>query len=78
MIVDIPVGLVAALFAGAISGLSGFGYAPASVPLLMLVLGPATVVVVLSLVGFVSRGSLLGSRWDASTNHNPLRERPAQ
>lgn len=47
----LPIALLAALFAGAISGMSGFGYALVSVPLLLLVFEPATVVVVVSFLG---------------------------
>lgn len=47
----LPIALLAALFAGAISGLSGFGYALVSVPLLLLAFEPATVVVVVSFLG---------------------------
>jgi uncharacterized membrane protein YfcA len=47
----IAVALIAAVLAGFISGLSGFGYALVSVPLLLLVFEPTTVIVVLAFVG---------------------------
>lgn len=55
--------LVAALLAGAVSGLSGFGYALVSVPLLMLVFDPATVVVVLSFVGVFANALVVLDSW---------------
>lgn len=51
MTVEIAVALAAAVLAGAISGLSGFGDALVSVPLLLLIFEPSTVVVILSLFG---------------------------
>lgn len=63
--VEILVGIVAALLAGAISGLSGFGYALVSVPLLMLVFDPATVVVVLSLIGIPVNVLVVLDSWRA-------------
>jgi len=47
----IAVALLAALLAGAITGLSGFGYALVSVPLLLTVYEPTTVIVVLAFIG---------------------------
>ena len=51
MSTEVLVALLAALLAGTVSGLSGFGYALVSVPLLLLVFDPATVIVVLSFIG---------------------------
>lgn len=51
MSTTIAVGLLAALLAGSISGLSGFGYALVSVPLLLTVYEPTTVIVVLAFIG---------------------------
>lgn len=51
MSTTIVVALLAALLAGSISGLSGFGYALVSVPLLLIVFDPTTVIVVLAFIG---------------------------
>lgn len=51
MSITIAVALLAALLAGSISGLSGFGYALVSVPLLLIVYEPTTVIVVLAFIG---------------------------
>lgn len=62
---EILVALLAAFLAGAVSGLSGFGYALVSVPLLLLVFDPATVVVVLSLVGIPVNVLVILDSWRA-------------
>lgn len=49
--VALPVALLAAVLAGAVSGLGGFGYALVSVPPLLLVFDPTTVIVIVSVVG---------------------------
>lgn len=51
MSTTVAVALLAALLAGSISGLSGFGYALVSVPLLLTVYDPPTLIVVLAFVG---------------------------
>lgn len=51
MSATITIALLAALLAGSISGLSGFGYALVSVPLLLVVFEPTTVIVVLAFIG---------------------------
>lgn len=53
MSLSIGIALVAALLAGAVSGLSGFGYALVGAPLLLLVFEPTTVVVTLASVGII-------------------------
>lgn len=51
IVLALPAALLAALLAGSISGLSGFGYALVSVPLLLIVFEPTTVIVALSFIG---------------------------
>lgn len=65
MLATLVVALVAAFLAGTVSGLSGFGYALVSVPLLLLVFDPATVVVVLSLIGIPVNVLVVLDSWRA-------------
>ncbi|MPZ88053.1 MAG: TSUP family transporter [Nitriliruptorales bacterium] len=57
------VALAAGLLAGAVSGLSGFGYALVSVPLLLLVFDPTTVIVALSFAGILINALVVLDSW---------------
>ena len=64
------VALVAAFLAGCVLGLTGFGFAPISVPLLLFVYGPTTVVVLTPVLSNVHQ-VVVGEWWRISIGDVP-------